>query len=330
MHHLLPPWGIVLDAEGNLYVSDADRIRYVTSEGVVTTVAGGGTDPNVWDGQANEARFYDPWGIAIDASGNLYVADDCAIRTYSGGYVGTLAGASDFNTYADGMGKNARFHDAMGVAVDNASGNVYVADTGNNCIRKITPDGEVTTLAGKAGGGGYADGTGSEALFFEPEGIAIDKSGNLYVADGGNNCIRKITPAGVVTAFAGGGGSGQSGYLDGTGTEARFTLPYAIAIDGSGNLYVTEMGNNNCIRKITPEGVVTTVAGVVISLSANDPNYHGESYTSSETQGHVDGAGSEARFGALNGITVNAAGNLLYVTDGGGSLPGYIRKIEIK
>ena len=150
------------------------------------------------------------------------------------------------------------------------------------------------------------------------------------MTDGGNNCIRKITPAGVVTTFAGGGGSIQSGYLDGTGTEARFTAPYAIAIDGSGNLYVTEMGNNNCIRKITPEGVVTTVAGVVISLSANDPNYHGESYTSSETQGHVDGAGSEARFGALNGITVNAAGNLLYVTDGGGSLPGYIRKIEIK
>jgi sugar lactone lactonase YvrE len=158
---------------------------------------------------------------------------------------------------ADGTGSAARFNYPDGVASD-SSGNLYVADTGNNTIRKITPAGVVTTLAGTPGIIGSADGTGSHAQFNGPWSVAVDGSGNVYVADTGNNTIRKITSAGVVTTLA--GTAGVTGSADGTGGAASFSAPSGVAADSSGNVYVADT-NNFTIRKITPAGVVSTLAG---------------------------------------------------------------------
>ena len=187
------PKGIAVDSEGNIYVADTDnnRIRKITSSGVVTTLAGTAT-AGYGDGTGTAAFFSAPHGIAADSSGNMYVteAGNNRIRKItSSGVVTTLAGTSVAG-YADGTGTAARFSAPKGIAVD-SEGNIYVADTGNNRIRKITPSGVVSTFAGTATAG-YGDGTGTAARFSAPHGIAADSEGNMYVADTGNNRIRKI------------------------------------------------------------------------------------------------------------------------------------------
>src|SRR5438477_45604 len=157
----------------------------------------------------------------------------------------TLAGnAGDGST--DGTGSVARFAGPSGVAVDGA-GNVYVADTFNQTIRKVAPRGMVTTLAGLAGNAGSTDGTGSDARVADPNGVAVDSAGNVYVADTGNNEIRKVTPAGAVTTLA--GLAGNAGSTDGTGSAARFAAPNGVAVDSGGNVYVADTGNYT-IRKV--------------------------------------------------------------------------------
>ncbi|MEZ4364380.1 MAG: hypothetical protein R3B48_29665 [Kofleriaceae bacterium] len=169
----------------------------------------------------------------------------------------TLAGASGMQGGADGTGAAARFAFPWGVAVDSA-GTVYVADSGNSTIRKVTAAGVVTTLAGTAGMLGSADGTGAEARFQIPLGVAVDSAGNVYVADQSNSTIRKVTAAGVVTTLA--GTAGMRGSADGTGAAARFAFPLGVAVDSAGNVYVADRGNST-IRKVTAAGVVTTLAG---------------------------------------------------------------------
>ena len=227
--------------------------------------------------------------------------------TASGAYVvaaytfTTLAGLAGSAGSADGTGSAARFYYPSGVAVDSA-GNVYVADTSNHTIRKVTPGGVVTTLAGLAGYPGSADGTGSAARFTVPSGVAVDSAGNVYVADQSENTIRKVTPAGVVTTLA--GLAGSPGSADGTGSAARFDDPDGVAVDSAGNVYVAD-GNNATIRKVTPSGVVTTLAGLAGS------------------QGSDDGTGSAARFGWPWGVAVDSVANV-YVADWGYST---IRKV---
>src|SRR6185312_7344855 len=167
--------------------------------------------------------------------------------------VSTFVGAGATG-YADGKGVLSAFNNPNGLATD-AVGNIFVADSRNFCVRKITPDGVVTTLAGAAGQYDYVDATGSEARFSTLTGIAVDASGNIYVEDAGNNVIRKITQAGIVTTLA---GDGNWGFADGPGTIAEFRYPNDMAIDASNNLYVTDY-NNDCIRKITPDGMVSTI-----------------------------------------------------------------------
>jgi sugar lactone lactonase YvrE len=180
------------------------------------------------------------------------------------------------------------------VAVD-SSGNVYVADYGNSTIRKVTPAGAVTTLAGLAGNPGSANGTGSNARFDSPFSVAVDSMGNVYVADSFNATIRKITPAGGVTTLA--GLAGSPGSADGTGSAARFASPQGVAMDSLNNVYVADFYNDT-IRKVTPAGVVTTLAG----LAGNG--------------GGADGTGNAARFSYPNGVAVDSAGNV-YVADSG-------------
>jgi len=169
-------------------------------------------------------------------------------------FAGDMGGAGN----VDGTGSAARFNSPFGVAADSA-GNVYVADTFNHTIRRITPTGAVSTLAGTAGVTGSADATGATARFSSPFGIATDGAGNVYVADTNNHTIRKITPAGEVSTLA--GTAGVTGSTDATGAAARFGSPLGVATDSAGNVYVTDSGNNT-IRKITPAGVVSTVVGV--------------------------------------------------------------------
>ncbi|MDR2208258.1 MAG: SMP-30/gluconolactonase/LRE family protein, partial [Azoarcus sp.] len=219
---------------------------------LVSTFAGG--ENYFADGIGSAARFNSPSDITIGAAGNLYVADtknDRIRKITPTGEVSTLAGGEE--GFADGIGSDAKFDSPSGIAID-AAGNLYVVDTGNDRIRKITPAGEVSTLAGSEEG--FADGVGSDARFYGPASIASDAAGNLYVAGSGNNRIRKITPAGEVSTFAG----GKEGFADGIGSTAKFSYPSGIASDAAGNLYVADIGNER-IRKITPAGEVSTFAG---------------------------------------------------------------------
>ncbi|MBS1525241.1 MAG: hypothetical protein JST19_06320 [Bacteroidetes bacterium] len=251
------PFGVAADSLGNLYVADAGNnvIRMITAAGVVSTFAGTGT-AGAADG-TDTASFNTPLGVAVDKTGNVYVADyeNHIIRRISpAGVVGTLAGKAGVPGASDGLDTAARFNLPEAVAVD-AAGNVYVADNGNNAIRKVTPAGQVTTLAGN-GSVGAANGSGNSASFNSPFGIAVDATGNVYVADAGNNMIRKITPSGAVSTLAGRTAVGAG---DGVGTAATFNTPSGIAVDAAGNVYVADE-NNNLIRKITQSGTVTTLA----------------------------------------------------------------------
>ena len=286
------PNGVAVDSSNNVYVADQvnQRIRKISLSGIVTTLAGSSSQAYA-DGTGKAASFNFPMGAAVDGSGNVYVGDhgNSRIRKVTPtGVVTTLAG-NGYNAYADGIGTAASFDEPRGLSVDSI-GNVYVADRANHRIRKVTPTGIVTTLAG-SGIGAYADGTGSNAYFNLPEGVVVDGSGNVYVADTENNRIRKVNPSGVVTTFA---GNGNKGYSDGTGTAASFARPSGITMDGSGNLYVGDVENNR-IRKVSPSGVVTTLAG-------------------SGNRAYADGTGTAASFSYPKGVAVDGSGNV-YVGD---------------
>ncbi len=286
------PSGVACDTQGNIYVADNlnNLIRKITPSGVVTTLAGSGAFGSV-DGNGTSAQFFYPTEVACDAPGNIYVADagNNRIRKItSSGVVSTLAG-SGAKGFADGNGKRAQFNYPTGVVCD-AQGNIYIADAGNNRIRKIIPSGVVSTLAG-SDTYGFADGNGTSAQFYGPSRVACDAPGNIYVADAGNNRIRKITPSGVVSTLA---GSGIEGYADGDGISTQFDFPDGVACDAQGNLYVGDI-NNNRIRKITPLGVVSTLAGNGVA-------------------GYVDGNSTSAQFYSPAGLAYDVHGNI-FVAD---------------
>jgi NHL repeat-containing protein len=329
------PTGVAVDSAGNIYVADRanETIRKITPDGVVTTLAGTAGVSGSADGTGAAARFDSPAGVAVDSAGYLYVADatNATIRKITpGGVVTTLAGTAGVSGSADGTGPAARFNSPAGVAVD-SSGNVYVADSGNDTIRKVTPSGVVATLAGTPGASGKVDGTGPTARFWSPASVAVDSGGNVYVADEFNSFIRKITPEGVVSTLTGTSafpsgvavdsagniyfsvyffiqkftpagmmmttlaGTYGDGIADGTGATASFRRPSGVAVDGTGNVYVADFGNDT-IRKVTPSGVVTTLAG------------------RASASGSADGTSTAASFFRPSGVTVDGAGNV-YVAD---------------
>ncbi len=262
-----------------------------------THLAGSFGGPGFEDGTGTEARFKSVSAVAVDASGNVYVADTSnhTIRKISpSGEVTTFAGLAETSGVATGRGAHARFNYPAGLAVD-GSGNVYVVDTGSHSVRIVSSSGVSSTYVGYPGMFGFVNGTGALALFRNPRGITLDGSGNAYVADQGNHAIRMIAPGGVVTTLA---GTGSAGNVNDTGTAASFNAPTGIVYDAiSDALYVADTGNR-VVRKITlPGAVVTTFAGTMGVAS------------------HVDGAPGIGKMFGPSGITVDDTGSMFYVAD---------------
>ncbi|HTI59385.1 SBBP repeat-containing protein [Mucilaginibacter sp.] len=258
------------------------------------------TNPAIVYNAGNHAAQYPTTGMMIGANGNLYIAD-VATNTIkmitATGDVTLIAGSGSVGA-ADGKGALASFNLPEALFID-ASNTIYVADAANNLIRKITPDGTVSTLAG-SGNIGHADGKGTAASFNFPQGIAVDKNGNIYVSDTGNDLIRRITPDGTVSTLA---GKIALGNANGMGANATFNIPQGLALDAAGNLYVADAGNN-LVRKIEASGMVSTFAGSGHATSFN-------------------GAGTLASFNFPDAITMGTNGNL-YVTEAFG---GHVSKI---
>ena len=346
----LPPALAVQKGAGGKVASGAAGARLV----VVSTLAGSGV-VSAADGVGSAASFGYPTGVCVDFAGNIFVADEKThkiSRITPAGVVSTLAG-SGAGGAADGVGSSASFGCPVDVCVD-AAGNIIVADTVNHKIRRITPAGEVSTLAG-SGVVGAADGVGSAASFFYPHGVCVDAAGNILVADRDNNKIRRITPAGEVSSLA---GSGARGAADGVGSAASFSRPYGVCMDAAGNILVADYGNSK-IRRVTPAGEVSTLAGsdahgaadgascmasvygaisVCVDATGNiffavssrskigriSPAGEVSILAGSGVNGAEDGVSSEARFNVPVGVCVDATGNIL-VADAGNRM---IRRIS--
>ncbi len=295
------PEAIAVAGDGFAYVVDArgTTLRRISPAGEVTTWLGGKLLSEAGTEQRTRLISYDT-DVAIDPLENVFVADgyENSVREITpDGTVTIHAGGPGESGYADGVSAEARFSSPTGIAVDRW-GNVYVADVGNCVVRKVSPGGVVSTFAGAVGQKGGQDGVGSQARFAEPRSVAVNAAGEIYVADRENHTIRRISVAGEVTTFA--GMAGQAGYGDGPGAAARFNQPAEVAVDGAGNIYILDTGNF-AIRKISPEGGVTTLAG--------GPGPRPGPPVA------MPGKGAEARLYAPHGLAVDLAGNV-YVADG--------------
>ena len=294
------PGGMARDSHGYIYATDFTNhvINRLAPDGTGSVFAGSYGNFGSNDGTGTAARFNNPMGLAIDSADNVYVADNAnhTLRKITpAGVVTTFAGTAGAFGEVDGAGQNARLSHPFGLAID-ASGTLYVsdADGDGNTIRKVTPGGMVTTAAGTAGLCGSVDGVAASARFCSPGGLVLDTSGNLYIADAGNDTVRKLSPGGLVSTVA--GKSGVVGHSDGAAAQASFGWPSWITMDDSGNLFVSDggagPGQTFSIRKITPQGVVSTLAG-------------------SEAFGFQNGQGAAASFGEPSGMVFDGHGNLL-------------------
>jgi sugar lactone lactonase YvrE len=273
-----------MDGKGTLYVADSANhcVRTISPDGIVTTCAGSGEKGTI-DGPAQQARFNTPSGVRCDGKGSLYVCsyEENSIRVVSpDGTVRSLVQSRE-EGYRDGSLAEARLHSPRGMAFD-SNGNLLFSDCWNHRIRKITPEGVVSTLAGGGPTGVDAaatcrDGVGTEARFFAPCGLAIDRNDNLFVADPENHRIRKVTPQGVVSTIAGSGPSGKAGggFADGPADQSRLNKPTDLAVTAEGIVYFSDTYGNR-IRKITPDGVVSTVAGTGEAGFRDGPAEHAQ------------------------------------------------------
>ncbi len=286
------PTSIAMDAFGNFLVADAANhtIRRISPGGVVTTIAGQPGLGGYVDAAGSAARFNGPSAVAVDSAGNVYVADtyNHVIRLVSpSGVVTTVAGLANVSGSTNGIGNLARFAFPSGIAVD-SSGTIYVADTGNSIIRRVSFGGNVSTLAGTPGVIGSANGFGPAASFSFPSGIALGAGGVLYVADVSNHMIRRVSATGDVTTLA---GAGLAGSTDANQLLARFNQPSGVAVDVAGNVFVADTFNST-IRRIALNGDVTTVAGVA------------------GLAGSTDGVGNAARLNQPFGLVVDSNNNI--------------------
>ena len=294
------PTGVAVDGEGNLYIADApnDRIRKVDSTGTITTIAGGGGFGED-GGPATQVLLNLPYGVAVDGTGNLYIADtnsDRIRKVDSTGTITTIAGTGERGFSGDGgPATQASLNSPFGVAVDGA-GNLYIADQYNNRIRRVDSTGTITTIAGtEERGFGGDGGPATQAPLFLPTGVAVDGAGNLYIADASNHRIRRVDSTGTITTIAG-TGERRFGGDGGPAIRAQLDAPSGVAVDGAGNLYIADVGNHR-IRKVDSTGTITTFAG-----------------TGERGFGGPGGPAVQAQLDAPSGVAVDEAGNL-YIAD---------------
>jgi sugar lactone lactonase YvrE len=288
--------GIAFGPTGTMYVSDASNqtVRQISTAGVVTTLAGNPGHPGHADGTGSGASFNEPMGLAVDALGNVYVADseNATVRRITpGGAVSTIAGVANQPGTVDGDGSDARFRRPSGLVIDHGDHHLYVADMSAQTIRRISLDTVapvVSTVAGAPDMAGSGDGPAASARFNWPSGLALDSSGDLFVADSLNHTIRELSSGGIVSTVA--GSAGARGSADGSAASARFSFPDSVTVDASGALYVADT-QNDTIRRIVG-GFVTTLAG------------------SPGAPGAADGVGYAARFDSPVGLALDASGRL--------------------
>ena len=279
------PSGVAADHAGNLYVTDTGnhRVRRIDTQGTITTIAGTGEPGYDWDGPAVEAQLFNPKGIAVDGSGNLYFAGYWNFEVRRVDAKGKLSSVSGSSEPCDSLGGECRLSRDRGIAVDE-TGNVYIANTDNSHVRRVDAMGTVRIIAGTMEPGYGGDGgPAAEARLNYPAAVAVDKAGNVYIADTGNHRIRQIDATGIITTIAGTGEPGYGGD-SGPAAEAQLASPYAVAVDGSGNLYVADLGNYR-IRVLTqasslspPTKLTVTVAsynGIDLSWQDNSDNESG-------------------------------------------------------
>ncbi len=309
---LSDPFGLAMDTVGNLYIADTSnhRIRKVDTSGVITTVAGNGTEGFSGDGgAATSATLNTPIGVAVDAAGNLYIADAFNNRirkVNAAGVITTVAGNGDARFSGDhAAATSASLSAPFGVAVDKA-GNFYIADTSNHRVRKVDTSGTITTVAGNGAEGFSGDGGAARRASLNfPTGVTLDRAGNLLITDQSNHRIRKVNTNGVITTVAGNGDAGFSGD-HAVATSASLNLPIGAAVDAVGNFYIADTSNHR-IRRVSPDGIVATVAGNGIGGFSGDGS-----------------AATRASLKSPSGVAVDSAGNL-YIAD---SFNNRIRKLN--
>ena len=303
--HLRSPTGVTVDAAGNLYIADSrnHRIRRVDRSGTITTVAGTGEEGGSGDGgPAVQAHLRSPTGVTVDAAGNLYISDTGnhrIRRVDTRGSLTTVAGTGARGYSGDGRPATSAYLSVPTAVTVDTSGNLYIADSDNECIRRVDTRGRITTVAG-TGARGYSGDGGSAigASLDSPKGVAVDGTGNLYIADSNNDRIRRVDATGGIVTIAGGGYSGDNG----AAIQAQLDNPFGVAMDGAGNLYIADRKNDR-IRRVDAKGIITTVAG------SSEVGFGGGGGFSGD-----GGPAVQAQLDRPQGVAVDAAGNVYIAT----------------